>query len=152
MRKVIKGLIILVIVSLDTTAENSVVSSKTPTFNDFIDAVIFVESSGNDRAYNEEEDAVGCLQIRPIMVREVNRVLRRAKLHIRYTLDDRWDREKSIEMFRIMAEEIPCDESDTFMKCMEIIARKWNGGYRGHLNDSTKDYWKRVENQIVIKK
>jgi hypothetical protein len=40
-----------------------------------IAAIIQVESGGDTLAYNSKEDAVGCLQIRPIMVREVNRLL-----------------------------------------------------------------------------
>ena len=42
---------------------------------DLVKALIQVESSGRDNAHNISEDAVGCLQIRPIMVREVNRIL-----------------------------------------------------------------------------
>ena len=48
----------------------------------FVDAVIFVESIDNDSAYNHREKAVGCLQIRPIMVREVNRVLKKSKINL----------------------------------------------------------------------
>jgi hypothetical protein len=44
-------------------------------WDSFVAAVIQVESRGNENAYCRKEDAVGCLQIRPIMVREVNRVL-----------------------------------------------------------------------------
>ena len=34
-----------------------------------------VESGNDTLAYNAKENAAGCLQIRPIMVREVNRLL-----------------------------------------------------------------------------
>ena len=54
-----------------------------------IEAMIMVESRGNDSAYSKKEEAVGCLQIRPIMVREVNRILEIQKSDLRYTLDDR---------------------------------------------------------------
>ena len=40
-----------------------------------VEALIWVESRGNDSAFHKGENAVGCLQIRPIMVKEVNRVL-----------------------------------------------------------------------------
>ena len=59
--------------------------------------MIQVESNGNDEAYNESEDAVGCLQIRPIMVREVNRILKMKGEEYRFKMKDRWDREKSLE-------------------------------------------------------
>ena len=42
-----------------------------------VNALILVESNGNSRAYNKKERACGCLQIRPIMLREVNRILRK---------------------------------------------------------------------------
>lgn len=134
----------------DTTSVE-VVSSKTqtePTWDEFVSAVIYVESRGNDSAYNTKEDAAGCLQIRPIMVREVNRKLRKWNAPIRYTLEDRWDREKSIEMFDIMAEQIPCCEGQEFMEFAEVVARKWNGGGRGHLKESTLIYWERIKNQL----
>ena len=38
--------------------------------NPLIDAMILVESSGNDSAYCKSEEAVGCLQMRPIMLHE----------------------------------------------------------------------------------
>jgi hypothetical protein len=134
----------------DTTSAE-VVSSKTqtePTWDDFVNAVIYVESRGCDDAYNIEEQAAGCLQIRPIMVREVNRTLRKWNAPFRYTLDDRWDRQKSIEMFEIMAEQIPCCEDQEFMEFAEVVARKWNGGGRGHLRESTLPYWERIKNQL----
>ena len=134
----------------DTTSVE-VVSSKTQTelnWNDSVSAVIYVESRGNDSAYNKSEEAVGCLQIRPIMVREVNRKLSIWNAPFRYTLDDRWDRQKSIEMFEIMAEQIPCCEDQEFMEFAEVVARKWNGGGQGHLKKSTEKYWERIINQL----
>jgi len=134
----------------DTT---SVVSSKTqtePTWDDFIEAVIYVESRGSDDAYNIKEQAAGCLQIRPIMVREVNRKLRKWNAPFRYTLDDRWNREKSIEMFNIMAEQVPCCEDQDFMEFAEVVARKWNGGGHGHLKESTLPYWNRIKDKINL--
>ena len=44
------------------------------TWQEFVSAVIMVESTNNPKAYNKRENAVGILQIRPIMVREVNNV------------------------------------------------------------------------------
>ena len=64
-----------------------------------IEAMILVESGGNDSAYCKKEEAVGCLQIRPIMLKECNRVLELQNSNKRYKLHDRWSREKSIEIF-----------------------------------------------------
>ena len=67
-----------------------------------IEAMILVESEGNDSAYCKKEEAVGCLQIRPIMLKECNRVLELQNSNKRYKLHDRWSREKSIEIFHII--------------------------------------------------
>ena len=73
-------------------------------FLDVLDAIIEVESNGNDSAYRASEDAVGCLQIRQTMVDDVNRILKRKGKTIRYSYEDRWNREKSIEMFTIVCD------------------------------------------------
>lgn len=146
MIKVIKGLIILVIFSSEGISQ---VSLRTQTeLQELAEAMIYVESRGNDSAYNKHEEAVGCLQIRPIMVREVNRLLKKRGHEERYSLEDRWSRDKSIQMLYVIAREVN-REQDNYL---EIIARKWNGGYRGHQKDSTERYWQRVERQLVIKK
>ena len=66
-----------------------------------LSALIMVESSNNDSAYNANEDAVGCLQIRKCMVDDVNRILKRNKKNYSFTYEDRWSRQKSIMMFEI---------------------------------------------------
>ena len=100
------------------------------------EAIIQVESVGNDSAYNKSEDAVGCLQIRPIMVREVNRLLKKRKNPKRYTLLNRWDRQKSIEMFLVFTKNISKPEAK---------ARCWNGGPKGMTKSATIKYWNKVK-------
>lgn len=63
----------------------------------FLQALIMVESEGNPNAVGKAND-VGILQITPIYVKEVNRILKEE----RYTLSDRTDPNKSLEMFDIM--------------------------------------------------
>ena len=41
------------------------------TIDEILNAIISVESSGRNNAYNAKEDAVGCLQIRQTMVNEM---------------------------------------------------------------------------------
>ena len=105
-----------------------------------------VESEGNDSAYSKKEEAVGCLQIRPIMVREVNRILEIQKSDLEYTLEDRWSREKSIEMFHIVNGYH--NKNSTY----EEIARAWNGGPNWFKKGLTKRYWKRVQKQLKKQK
>jgi hypothetical protein len=111
---------------------------------DITSALIYVESRGNDIAYNPSEDAVGCLQIRPIMVREVNRILKKTNREERFDLEDRWDREKSLEMFHIWRNYHHPSSSD------EVIARNWNGGPNGFNKESTLKYWKKVRGRLEI--
>lgn len=61
-----------------------------------IQAIIQVESEGNPLAIGKTND-VGILQITPIYVKEVNRILKRNE----YTLTERTDEQKSLEMFEV---------------------------------------------------
>ena len=111
-----------------------------------VKALIIVESQGNDSAIGDThlgEPSVGVLQIRPIMVREVNRILKLKKTKLRFKLRDRFDRDKSIEMFTIW-KEFHHKDSD-----FETIARNWNGGPNGYKNSRTLHYWKKVENELI---
>ena len=108
---------------------------------DIIDAIIFVESSDNDSAYRESEDAVGCLQIRQTMVNDINRILKRQGSNLRYTYNCRGNRTKSIEMFNIFVDHYN-------LTTAEEMARCWNGGPRGINNPYTLGYWSKVENEL----
>lgn len=107
------------------------------TIDTLVQAIMFIESSNNDSAYNKSEDAVGCLQIRKTMVNDVNRILK----HNVYTYNDRWSRIKSIEMLRIYCKHYK-------LTTPEQIARCWNGGPRGIDKPQTATYWSKVETQI----
>ena len=108
-----------------------------------LSAIMFVESSYNDSAYAVNEDAVGCLQIRKCMVKDVNRILRRQKSELRFTYDDRWFRHKSIKMFDIYCKHYG-------LTTAEEIARCWNGGPHGMQNEITVGYWEKVKNKLNI--
>jgi hypothetical protein len=116
------------------------------TDGDLLNALIFVESRGNDSAIGDRHlvgnEAVGALQIRPIMVREVNRICKRIGSHQRFALKDRFDRQKSIHMFMIWREFHHKDDS------AEVIARNWNGGPHGYKKDRTLQYWNKIEKQL----
>ena len=134
------------IISVDSTSHiDDYTYSKWDTF---VDAVIYVESRGNDSAVGDNGKAVGCLQMHPIMVREVNRILTKYDVPTTYTLEDRYSRDKSIEMFNIISEEYYCCEGYTFTDYVEIVARRWNGGPRGDKKRSTIKYWNNVQKRI----
>lgn len=65
-----------------------------------LESLVLVESGGDPTARNTATDAVGILQIRPMYVNEVNRIVGKQ----RYTLADRYSVKKSIEMFQIIQE------------------------------------------------
>jgi len=131
-------LLIIPIFSFFCTASMWYDKVEEPIIEDkLIAAIIQVESGGDTLAYNSKEDAAGCLQIRPIMVREVNRLVGKDS----FTLDDRWSKAKSIQMFNILRSHLK-GASD------EQIARTWNGGYNGHKKQSTIKYWKKVRKNI----
>ena len=106
-----------------------------------LSALMMVESTNNDSAYNPSEDAVGCLQIRQTMVNDVNRILKRQNKNLRFTYEDRWDRNKSIEMFTIY-----CNYYGLYSP--EEIARCWNGGPRGMDKEATVYYWNKVKEEM----
>ena len=108
-----------------------------------LSALMFVESSYDDSAYNANEDAVGCLQIRKCMVNDVNRILRKQRSEIRYNYDDRWVRYKSVQMFKIYCRYYNLNTA-------EEIARCWNGGPSGMKNEMTVGYWEKVSNKLDI--
>lgn len=114
---------------------------KSITDDELIKALINVESSNNDNAYRSGEDAAGCLQIRRTMVRDVNRILRRQSSPTRFDFEDRWDRQKSIEIFKIY-----CNHYN--LTTPEEKARCWNGGPRGLQKLATKRYWEKVKKQL----
>jgi len=106
-----------------------------------INALIQIESSGNDNAYVASEDAVGCLQIRRTMVKDVNRILKRQGHDHQYEYKDRWDRQKSIEMFNIYRKYYN-------LETPEETARCWNGGPKGISKPATIAYWNKVKNHL----
>ena len=112
-----------------------------------IEALIFVESRGIEDAVGDTHlgaPSIGVLQIRPIMVREVNRILKKRGSEMRFKLKDRFSREKSIWMFMIWKDYH--HPNDGFEK----IARNWNGGPNGYRFKRTEYYWNKVRKQLEL--
>ena len=116
--------------------------------SDLIKAIIQVESRGNDSAIGDRHlvgnEAVGALQLRPVMVREVNRILKIQKSDKRFKRKDRYSREKSIEMFMIWKNFHHSDGN------FEKIARNWNGGPNGFMKSRTVKYWVKVQKELNL--
>lgn len=97
-----------------------------------IAALIAVESGGDDKAIGDKGKAVGCLQIWPIIIRDCNRIIGQNK----YTLKDRLNRQKSIEICKIVLSHYEVGD--------EAQARRWNGGTNWRQKPETIKYWNKV--------
>ena len=121
------------------------INGKIDNRGELIEAMAFVESGGNPEIIGDldlDAPSVGLLQIRPIMVREVNRILKNQGSEKRFRNRDRKNAEASIEMFNIWADAYHIDSS------YEKMARNWNGGPKGYKKLSTTHYWVKVLNYV----
>jgi len=109
-----------------------------------IEAIVYVESRGNDSAYNKESGAVGCMQIMPVMVREVNRICKLTQTDKSFTLEDRWDCDKSKEMFLLWK------KFHHKTSTPERIARHWWGGPKYGEQECSLFYWEQVKLNLEI--
>ena len=126
------------IVEAEPNEINSPVRRSLGFFTTFLDAIEYVESKGNINAIGDNGQAIGCMQIHPIMIRDVNRILRRNE----YTLDDRYDRNKSRQIWQSDMNHYCKDMS------LENMARNWNGGPTGYKQEATKKYWIKIKNYL----
>ena len=104
-------------------------------WNNVMDAIIQVESSGNRHAKNGNQ--VGAMQITPILVKDCNNILKQRKSKKRYSLEDRFSIEKSKEMFLIIQSWYNPHNN------VEKAIRSWNGGAKYSVR-GTQRYYERV--------
>ena len=102
-----------------------------------MNAIIQVESRGNAKAHNPNGDCAGILQITPILVKQCNIWLKNQKSSKRYTLKDRYNVEKSKEMFIMIQEHYNPSHN------VEKAIRLWNGGPNYSVK-KTNGYYKKV--------
>ena len=101
-----------------------------------LSALIQIESGGNDLAKGRHGE-LGALQIRPIMVRDVNRIM-----GTRYTHQQVTNRTISIFIANAYLSHYGKHLSD------ESLARLWQGGPRGAKKPSTRAYGRRVMREL----
>ena len=130
-----KILLFLVAVTL-TVALNAQTKQQLKKWMPVINAIAQVESGGNPKAVSKSGTYVGLLQIAPICVRECNRIVEKNK----FTYNDRYSKEKSIEMF-IVFQEYHNPEGN-----MEKAIRLWNSGDKNCMKNKSKTeaYYRRV--------
>ena len=103
-----------------------------------IAAIIAVESGGADDA-RDAAGAVGCMQIHPVVVDDVNR-----RCGTRYAYADRYSRAKSREIFHLYMGLYATRKRLGRRVTDEDRARIWNGGPNGYAKKSTAKYWAKV--------
>lgn len=123
-----KSIIIIVAFSIS-------ISAQARDWGRVIKAIAHVESNGNPMAVCG--DQVGLLQIRPIMVRDCNRILAKRGSSKRYSLRDRYNPVKSREMFVIYQSHYNPKDN------VERAIRLWNGG-SGYSVNGTQSYYNKV--------
>jgi hypothetical protein len=106
------------------------------------EAVCRVESNGNPLAVGDGGRAAGIAQIWAITVRDVNRFA-----GTKYTLNDRFDVEKSKAIFQLYVNHYGKGQSD------EVKAKIWNGGPNamkatGQKLTNLNRYWAKIKKHL----
>ena len=100
-----------------------------------IKAIAKVESGENPKAFNKNGNCAGYLQITPVVVKDCNQILKKKK----YTLKDRFNKQKSIEMFVIY------QNAHNPSGNIEKAIRVWNGGPNYSVKATNKYYRKVIK-------
>jgi len=119
-----------------TVALNAQTEQQLKKWSPVIEAIAQVESGGNPKAVSRDGKYVGYLQISTILVRECNRIVGTN----RFTYNDRFNKNKSIEMFILFQEHYNSECN------IEYAIRLWNSGDLKCMQRkaSTNNYYKRV--------
>jgi hypothetical protein len=114
-------------------------------------SIAWVESKGNPKA-KSKDGSVGVIQIKPVMVKEVNRICKIRGLKKQFTLSDRHNPNKSEEMFWIYQKFYnPKMNWDSLsVTDIKVMARKWNGGPNGDRKRQTNKYWVKVSKRFNV--
>ncbi len=123
-------------VSMTMTAQSKSGADLQKKWGAVIEAIAMVESEGNPKRVSRNGLYVGYLQISEILVRECNRIAGYKK----YTYADRYDKQKSINMF------IDYQEFHNKTGNMEKAIRLWNSGDVNCMmrKARTEGYYKKV--------
>jgi hypothetical protein len=145
MRKIKRILTICAILFIPICAKAKANNNNDSIWNNVMDAIIQVESRGNAKAVDKSGTCVGILQMKKCLVDETNNILKRNKDERRYTYSDRYNPQKSKEMFVILQSHFNKEQN------IERAIRSWNAGFYyekkygwSSLQRRTKSYHKKV--------
>lgn len=134
MRKVVK---VFMLMCFCLIMSSSIHAQKKKDWSKLVKAIAQVESKGDKNARNPNGNCVGILQITPILVKQCNIWLKEKKSTKRYTLADRLNVEKSIEMFTLYQEHYNPSNN------VEKAIRLWNRG-PNYTIKGTNNYLRKV--------
>ena len=141
---IVRGFLALIVVAVVMTTCKAISAECD---HKLIQALIQVESAGNDRAIGDrhlKDKAYGPLQIRKPCLEDVNR-RHKTKYRPEDMLGNRslsvWVCQKYIEMY---ATKQRLGRNPT----LEDMARIWNGGPSGWRKESTQTYWSKVRKAL----
>ena len=126
---------VFVMISFLTFTIKSSAQQSNFDWSDVVDAIMMVESRGNVNARNGIY--CGPLQISPVLVSEVNNILKRRNSTKRYSLNDRFNKQKSKEMFEIIQSYYNPKNN------VERAIRMWQGGINYKVS-RTQRYFEKV--------
>jgi hypothetical protein len=104
----------------------------------FTQALIWVESKGDSKAIGSKDD-VGVLQITPILVEDCNRILKNEG----FTLEDRLDSLKSVEMFNIIQDHYNPQHD------YHLALKIWNGQAPLSYHRKVMDKFNEIKNEAL---
>ena len=126
---------VFVVMAFLTMTNHSYAQNSEYDWSSVVDAIMMVESRGNVNARNGI--SCGPLQISPVLVSEVNNILKRRNSSKRYSLGDRFNKQKSKEMFVIIQSYYNPSNN------VERAIRMWQGGINYKVS-RTQRYFEKV--------
>lgn len=124
---------------VEEAESTEIIEEKIDPWDLFVEAVIWRESRGDANAIGDSGKAVGVLQIHPIMVREANRIIAmNGGQKDMYSYDDRYDRDKSIEMFKVVQDYH--NKGHDLRKALDIWNHNHPDSYRNEIMSKYNDY------------
>lgn len=122
----------------ETTLQNVSVETNGFDWMPIINAIIQIESKGQTNIVSTDGKCVGVLQIQKVVVDDCNEYLKYyLKETKQFSYEDRYDKEKSIEMFLLIQKRY--NKNNDIEKAIRI----WNGGCRYSV-EKTQTYYEKV--------
>lgn len=144
-----KLLITLLIFINFCTSATSVVNNNLDgeSFDDVINAIMYIESKHNANAVSKDGKCVGIMQMQKVVVDDCNEYLRMKGVNKTYSYNDRLDKGKSIEMFFLIQERYKNYKRNRSKTDVEHMIRLWNGGCN-YTVAKTEKYYRNVMNVL----